>query len=94
MLTVGKAIGSGIPAAAYGFSAEVAERVGTAIGRDESDIGGVGGTLAGNVLSLAAMRATLEHVLTDDAFAHMISSASGSSRESRLQSTTLRCPGT
>ncbi len=72
LLTVGKAIGSGIPAAAYGFSAEVAERVGAAIGRDESDIGGVGGTLAGNVLSLAAMRATLEHVLTDEAFAHMI----------------------
>jgi glutamate-1-semialdehyde 2,1-aminomutase len=72
LLTVGKAIGSGIPAAAYGFSEEVADRVESAIDRDESDIGGVGGTLAANVLSLAAVRATLEHVLTDDSFAGMI----------------------
>jgi glutamate-1-semialdehyde 2,1-aminomutase len=72
LLTVGKAIGSGIPSAAYGFSAELADRIEASIGRDESDVGGVGGTLAGNVLSLAAVRATLEHVLTDDAFARMI----------------------
>jgi len=72
LLTVGKAIGSGIASAAYGFSAEVAARVEAAIDRDESDIGGVGGTLAANVLSLAAVRATLEHVLTDDAFERMI----------------------
>jgi glutamate-1-semialdehyde 2,1-aminomutase len=72
LLTVGKAIGSGIPSAAYGFSADVAARVEAAIDRDESDVGGVGGTLAANVLSLAAVRATLEHVLTEDAFARMI----------------------
>jgi glutamate-1-semialdehyde 2,1-aminomutase len=73
LLTVGKAIGSGIAAAAYGFSAEVAERVEASIDRDDSDVGGVGGTLAANVLSLAAVRATLEHVLTDVAFERMIS---------------------
>jgi glutamate-1-semialdehyde 2,1-aminomutase len=72
LLTLGKAIGSGIPSAAYGFSAEVADRIEAAIGRDESDVGGVGGTLAANVLSLAAVRATLEHVLTEEAFARMI----------------------
>jgi glutamate-1-semialdehyde 2,1-aminomutase len=72
LLTVGKAIGSGIPSAAYGFSEEVAARVEASIGRDESDVGGVGGTLAANVLSLVAVRATLEHVLTEDAFARMI----------------------
>jgi glutamate-1-semialdehyde 2,1-aminomutase len=72
VLTVGKAIGSGIPSAAYGFTEEVAARIDAAIGVDESDVGGVGGTLAANVLSLAAMRATLTHVLTDDAFARMI----------------------
>jgi glutamate-1-semialdehyde 2,1-aminomutase len=49
----------------------VAARVEAAIGREESDVGGVGGTLAGNVLSLTAMRATLEHVLTEDAFERM-----------------------
>jgi glutamate-1-semialdehyde 2,1-aminomutase len=72
LLTVGKAIGSGIPSAAYGFTAEVAARVEAAIGRDESDVGGIGGTLAANVLSLAAVRATLEHVLTPHAYAHMV----------------------
>src|ERR1700675_2228522 len=73
MLTVGKAIAAGIPAAAYGFSREVAERLEALLPRDErADVGGIGGTVAANVLSLAAMRATLGEVLTDDAFAHMI----------------------
>lgn len=72
MLTVGKAIGGGIPSAAYGFSEELAARVEDAIPLEESDVGGVGGTLAANVLSLAAMRATLSEVLTDEAFARMI----------------------
>ena len=72
VLTVGKAIGSGIPSAAYGFTEEVAARIEAAIGSDDSDVGGVGGTLAANVLSLAAMRATLGEVLTDEAFARMI----------------------
>jgi glutamate-1-semialdehyde 2,1-aminomutase len=72
IVTVGKAIGSGIPSAAYGFTADVAEQIEVAIGRDDSDVGGVGGTLAANALSLAAMRATLSEVLTDAAFARMI----------------------
>ncbi len=72
LLTVGKAIAGGIPAAAYGFSEEVAARVDAAIPEHEADVGGVGGTLAANVLSLAAMRATLGEVLTDEAFARMI----------------------
>ncbi len=71
VLTVGKAIGSGIPSAAYGFTEEVAARIESAIARDDSDVGGVGGTLAANVLSLTAMRATLAHVLTEEAFARM-----------------------
>jgi glutamate-1-semialdehyde 2,1-aminomutase len=72
VLTVGKAIGSGIPSAAYGFSEEVAARIEASIGRDESDVGGIGGTLAGNVLSLAAVQATLARVLTAEAFERMI----------------------
>jgi glutamate-1-semialdehyde aminotransferase len=71
VLTVGKSIGGGIACAAYGFTEEVAARIDAAITRDESDVGGIGGTLAANVLSLAAMRATLDQVLTDEAFAHM-----------------------
>jgi glutamate-1-semialdehyde 2,1-aminomutase len=76
LLTVGKAIAGGIPAAAYGFSQEVAERLEELLPRDErADVGGIGGTVAANVLSLAAMRATLADVLTDDAFARMIALA-------------------
>lgn len=72
ILTVGKSIGGGIACAAYGFTEELAARIDASIDRDESDVGGIGGTLAANVLSLAAMRATLEEVLTDDAFTRMI----------------------
>jgi glutamate-1-semialdehyde aminotransferase len=72
VLTVGKSIGGGIACAAYGFTEETADRIDASIDRDESDVGGIGGTLAANVLSLAAMRATLGEVLTDDAFATMI----------------------
>lgn len=54
--------------AAYGFSEALASRLRGRIADDESDTGGVGGTLAGNALSVAAVRATLERVLTDDAF--------------------------
>ncbi|MER7925822.1 transaminase [Streptomyces sp. NPDC096057] len=71
LLTIGKAIGGGIPAGAYGLSAELADRLLGRADLDLVDMGGVGGTLAGNALSVAAMRATLEHVLTDGAFAHM-----------------------
>jgi glutamate-1-semialdehyde 2,1-aminomutase len=72
LLTIGKAIAGGIPAAAYGMTDEVSERITAYLGALEaSDVGGIGGTLAGNALSLAAARATLENVLTDDAFAHM-----------------------
>ncbi len=71
MLTIGKAIGGGIPCGAYGLSDEVVERVQGMSGLDLVDVGGVGGTLAGNVLSVAAMRATLEEVLTESAFDSM-----------------------
>ena len=71
IVTIGKAIGGGVPIGAYGLSAELADAI---LGRDDLDLvdmGGVGGTLAGNALSVAAARATLEHVLTDSAFAQM-----------------------
>jgi glutamate-1-semialdehyde 2,1-aminomutase len=71
-VTIGKPIASGIPAAVYGFTEEVARRWRAATSRDLADTGGIGGTLAGNALALAAMRATLSEVLTDDAYARMI----------------------
>ncbi len=75
ILTIGKAIGGGIPAGAYGLSAELADRLLGRADLDLVDMGGVGGTLAGNALSVAATRATLEHVLTDEAFGHMFALA-------------------
>jgi glutamate-1-semialdehyde 2,1-aminomutase len=73
LLTIGKPIAGGIPAAAYGFSEAIAARLEALLPTDErADVGGIGGTAAGNVLSLAAMRATLSAVLTQDAFDRMI----------------------
>jgi glutamate-1-semialdehyde 2,1-aminomutase len=64
LLVFGKAIGSGIPGAAYGCTEEVAQRISARIQLEDCDVGGIGGTLAGNALSLAAMRVTLENILT------------------------------
>ncbi len=72
LVVIGKSIGGGIPAAAYGVGPEFADTVLSRSDLDLSDMGGVGGTMAGNALSIAATRATLEHVLTDEAFAGMI----------------------
>jgi glutamate-1-semialdehyde 2,1-aminomutase len=72
MLTIGKPIAGGVPAGVYGVSSDLARRIEAGIRVDESDTGGIGGTLAGNALSLAAMRATLESVLTADAYAKTI----------------------
>ncbi|MBI1276726.1 MAG: aminotransferase class III-fold pyridoxal phosphate-dependent enzyme [Anaerolineaceae bacterium] len=72
ILTLGKPIAGGVPAAVYGFSAEVAERIRANLSVDHADTGGIGGTLAGNALSVAAMKATLEHVLTQEAYNHTI----------------------
>jgi glutamate-1-semialdehyde 2,1-aminomutase len=70
-VTLGKSIGGGVPIGAYGVTAELAARIAAEDDADYEDTGGVGGTLAGNALSLAAARATLAGVLTDEAFARM-----------------------
>ena len=75
MLVFGKAIGSGIPGGTYGCTEEVARRISARIHLEDCDVGGIGGTLAGNALSLAAMRATLEHVLTAKNFENMVALA-------------------
>jgi glutamate-1-semialdehyde 2,1-aminomutase len=72
IVVFGKAIGSGIPGATFGVSEEVAQRITARLHVEDCDVGGIGGTLAGNALSLAAMRATLEHLLTAKSFEHMI----------------------
>jgi glutamate-1-semialdehyde aminotransferase len=72
LMTIGKAIAGGVPVGAYGMTDGVAARVLEKTVWDAADVGGVGGTLAGNALSLAAVRATLGEVLTEAAFERMI----------------------
>lgn len=69
MFVIGKPIAGGVPAAAYGVSAEVAGRLGPMMLGHEIDVSGVGGTLTGNALSLAAVRATLSNALREEDFA-------------------------
>jgi glutamate-1-semialdehyde aminotransferase len=80
VVVVGKTIGGGIPAGAWGMTSELAERVRTSLdwdgeGREDLDVGGVGGTLAGNAVSMAGIRATLSEVLTAEVYPDMIARA-------------------
>ena len=72
ILTIGKAIAGGIPTGTFGMQEEIAARIKAKVERELIDTGGIGSTLAGNALSLAAMRATLTQVLTDAAFKQMV----------------------
>jgi len=72
LLTIGKAIGGGVPCGALGMAEAVHDEMLAQPGADYTDTGGVGGTLAGNALSLAAMRATLSSALRADSYAHTI----------------------
>ena len=68
-VVVGKPIGGGVPSAAYGMSAEVAQRLSGPMLGHEIDVAGVGGTLTANALAIAAIRATLSSCLRDEDFA-------------------------
>jgi glutamate-1-semialdehyde 2,1-aminomutase len=72
ILTIGKSIGGGIPTGTFGMTHDIAAQIAKKTEREVIDTGGIGGTLAGNALSLAAMRATLTHVLTEANFTKMI----------------------
>lgn len=72
VLVIGKSIGGGVPCGTFGFTDDIAERIARSVELEDVDVGGIGGTLAGNGLSMAAMRATLDRVLTADAFDHMV----------------------
>lgn len=75
IVVMGKAIAGGVPTGAFGMHAELAARMLADRDADIEDVGGVGGTLAGNALSMAAARAALGEVLTDDVYAHTIALA-------------------
>lgn len=74
-LVVGKPIAGGLPAAAYGFSSELATRM--KIAKDQASPGhsGIGTTLSGNMMTLAAIHATLTQVATEAAYNHMLTLA-------------------
>jgi glutamate-1-semialdehyde 2,1-aminomutase len=71
-LTLGKPLAGGVPAAIYGFTEEVAEKFSQKLNVEDADVGGIGGTLAGNALSIAAMKATLQNVLTEEFYTKAI----------------------
>jgi glutamate-1-semialdehyde 2,1-aminomutase len=71
-LTIGKPLAGGVPAAVYGFTEEVSRQFASRLNIDDADVGGIGGTLAGNALSIAAMKATLQNVLTEEFYSTAI----------------------
>jgi glutamate-1-semialdehyde 2,1-aminomutase len=75
LFVVGKPVAGGVPASVWGFTDEVAQRLDAVRAQTPPGHSGMGTTLSANALSLAAMRATLEHVMTAEAYAHMESLA-------------------
>ena len=72
LLTVGKPIAGGVPAAAYGMTQDLADRLAAFVADPETDVSGIGGTLTANALAMAAVRATLSHTLREEDYAHTI----------------------
>jgi glutamate-1-semialdehyde 2,1-aminomutase len=71
-LVLGKPVGGGVPCAVYGMSAALAERAVRAKHDAPPGHSGIGTTLTGNMLAMAAMRAALTEVITPAAYAHML----------------------
>ncbi len=76
VMVVGKAVAGGLPCAVYGFTHAVAERMARAKNAAPEGHSGIGTTLAGNALTLAALQASLEHLHTAPNYAHMLELAS------------------
>eukprot|EP01121_Diplochlamys_sp_Union-15-3_P003874 TRINITY_DN13817_c0_g1_i1.p1 TRINITY_DN13817_c0_g1~~TRINITY_DN13817_c0_g1_i1.p1 ORF type:complete len:231 (+),score=34.06 TRINITY_DN13817_c0_g1_i1:729-1421(+) len=68
MFVIGKPIASGVPAAAYGWTEFVSDKILNMTDKNTIDCSGIGGTLAGNTLSLAAIRATLSSIFTQETY--------------------------
>lgn len=75
IFTLGKAIAGGVPAAVWGVTAELAARMDAAQARIGPGYSGIGTTLSGNALAMAAMRVMLEEVMSESAFERMLSGA-------------------
>jgi glutamate-1-semialdehyde 2,1-aminomutase len=71
-LVFGKPIAGGIPAAAYGFSHDVAARIVAHLAKRGEGRSGIGTTLAGSKIQLALIKAVLENFFTREAFAPLL----------------------
>lgn len=72
---VGKAVAGGLPCGVFGFTEEVAAAMERVNGERPPGHSGMGTTLSGNPLALAALRANLAEVMTEANYAHMLSLA-------------------
>jgi glutamate-1-semialdehyde 2,1-aminomutase len=71
LFVLGKPIAGGVPASVWGMSEEVASRYADYNRAKEPGYSGMGTTLSANPLQFAAMRATLEEVMTEENYARM-----------------------
>ncbi len=71
LFVLGKPVAGGVPASIWGFTDEVARRFDAARAQSPPGYSGMGTTLSANALQFAAMRATLEQVMTPAAYEHM-----------------------
>lgn len=72
MLVVGKAVAGGLPCAVYGFTEELADRMAAAKEHAPDGHSGIGTTLSGNALTMAALEAALQHLHTEANYGHML----------------------
>ncbi len=75
IFVVGKAIAGGVPAAVWGVTAEIAVRMDVAQAEIGPGQSGIGTTLSGNALVMAAIRTMLTEVMTVEAYKHMLRGA-------------------
>ena len=75
IFTLGKAIAGGVPAAVWGVTSELAELMAKAAQSIGPGYSGIGTTLSGNALSLAAMKVMLNEVMTPKAYGFMLAGA-------------------
>ena len=75
LFVVGKPVAGGVPAAVWGMSQAVNDKLFAARPETEHGHSGIGTTLAGNALQLACMRATLEELMTPENYARMLAGA-------------------
>lgn len=71
IFVVGKAVAGGMPVAAWGLSADVAERLAACDAGRAAGHSGMGTTLSANPMQIACLVANLSEVMTEAAYARM-----------------------